>query len=116
VNQVPFSVESRKVATGETQVTVTGEIDLATAPDLAKKLARSRGRVVVDLRSVDFMDSTGIRVLLEHKTRLDASDGQMRLLVCAGPIYRLLELSGVTDVFQVDSSLHPVNEPPVASV
>jgi anti-sigma B factor antagonist len=107
MNQVPFSVESRKVDTGETQIIVTGEIDLATAPQLEQQLARSRGRIVVDLRTVDFMDTTGIRVLLSQKARLEARRGHLRLLIGTDLIRRLLELSGVIDMFEIDESLHP---------
>lgn len=108
MNQVPFSVESRKVDTGETQVIVTGELDLATAPELERKLARSRGRIVVDLRAVDFMDSTGIRVLLSHKARLEQNGGHLRLLIGSDPIRKLFDMCGVTELFDIDESLHPL--------
>jgi anti-sigma B factor antagonist len=111
MNQVPFSVESRKVDTGETQVIVTGELDLATAPELERNLARRRGRIVVDLRTVDFMDTTGIRVLLSLKARLEQNGGHLRLLIASDLIRKLFDLSGVTDLFEIDESLHPTAEP-----
>ena len=109
---LPFQVSSRKVDTGERAVVVEGEVDMATAPALDKELARYRGRVVVDLRSVPFMDSSGIRVLIKHKTRLDDIGGQIRLLVGSGDIRRLFELTGLTDLFVIDDSLHPSERPP----
>jgi anti-sigma B factor antagonist len=108
MNTVPFLAESRKVDTGETQVVVTGEVDLTTAAELDELLSRCRGQIVVDLRSVDFMDSTGIHVLLAQKGRLDAQGGHLRLLVGSEPIRKLLELCELTEVFHVDSRLHPV--------
>jgi anti-anti-sigma factor len=72
-----------------------------------QQLARSRGRIVVDLRTVDFMDTTGIRVLLSQKARLEARRGHLRLLIGTDLIRRLLELSGVIDMFEIDESLHP---------
>jgi anti-anti-sigma factor len=112
VASLPFQVSSRKVDTGEWAVFVDGEVDLATAPVLDKELARYRGRVVVDLRSVSFMDSSGISVLLRHKARLEGVGGQIRLLVGSGEIRRLFELTGVDEMFQIDSSLHPSDKPP----
>ena len=107
---VPFQVSSRKVDTGERAVVVDGEVDMATAPALDKELSRHRGRVVVDLRRVPFMDSSGLRVLLKHKARLDGLGGQLRLLISAGEIQRLFELTGLADDFVIDSSLHTSDE------
>jgi anti-anti-sigma factor len=95
------------VDTGEWQVAVHGEVDLATAPALDKELARHRGRVVVDLRKVPFMDSSGLRVLLNHKLRLEETGGHLRLLVNTSDIMRLFELTGLRESFQIDKSLHP---------
>jgi anti-sigma B factor antagonist len=103
---VPFAVDSRKVDTGETQITVVGEIDLATAPLLDRAISHHTGRIVVDLRKVSFMDSTAIRVLLIHRDRLKARGGDIRLLVKEGPIPRLIEMTGLADILQVDTALH----------
>jgi anti-sigma B factor antagonist len=65
------------------------------------------GRIVVDLRKVSFMDSTGLRVLLIHRGRLKTRGGNIRLLVKEGPIPRLIELTGLADLFDVDTALHP---------
>ena len=62
---------------------------MATATALDKELARHRGRVVVDLRKVPFMDSSGIRVLINHRRRLEESGGHLRLLVNTSDIWRL---------------------------
>jgi len=102
-----FQLSSRKVDTGERAVVVVGEVDMATAPALDKELARHRGRVVVDLRSVVFMDSSGIRVLINHKRRLEETGGQLRLLIATADILRLFELTGLTETFVIDSKLHP---------
>ena len=109
-----FQLSSRKVDTGERQVVVDGEVDMATAPALDKELARHRGGVVVDLRKVPFMDSSGIHVLLAHKLRLEEAGGHLRLLVNTSDIMRLFELTGLTDFFEIDSSLHPSPDPPSA--
>jgi len=92
-------------------VTVIGEIDLASSPLVSKELQKRSGRVVVDLRKVDFMDSTGIRLLLAQHERLDQAGGHLRILVGKDQqLTRLLEISGLTDVFDIAEALHPPAE------
>ena len=83
-------------------VTVSGELDLATAPRLeaifeALEPAPS-DRVVVDLAAVTFLDSSGIRALVRAKRRLD--DLRAALVVDgASPSARqVLEIAGVLDL------------------
>ena len=97
-----LQVETRPIGTDERMITVIGEIDLATAPEFGKALKDCHGKVVVDLREVPFMDSTGLRVLLTEQNRLTEAGGSLRLLTAGGQIDRLLEITGLTEVFQVD--------------
>jgi anti-sigma B factor antagonist len=113
VNSPPIHVTTHKVDTGETQVVVIGEIDLATSDAVDKVMKRLKGRVVIDLRKVEFMDSTGIRLLLTHQQRLDTGDGHLRILANQGPVYTLMEIAGVVQILDVTDSLHP-QEPEVA--
>jgi anti-sigma B factor antagonist len=85
---------------------VLGEIDLATYLDVDAALAKQKRGVVLDLRKVGFMDSTGIRVILTHKERLDASGGHLRVLATRGPVYNLMEIAGVVEILDVTDSLH----------
>jgi anti-anti-sigma factor len=50
---------------GATRLTLRGELDLGSAAQLERALADADGDVVLDLRGLTFMDSTGVRVLLE---------------------------------------------------
>jgi anti-anti-sigma factor len=82
-------------------IAVSGELDLATSPTLEESLERvfeSRAPVVVlDLRELDFMDSTGLSVLIRaHQT---AENAERRLLLVKGPpqVQRLLSLTGVRE-------------------
>jgi anti-sigma B factor antagonist len=86
--------------------TVSGEIDAHTAPEVAAAIAEStNGRLVIDLAGVEFVDSSGLRVLIEaHQSRQE--DG--RSLALANPssvVRRLFDIAGV------DSYLEIVNEP-----
>ncbi len=47
------------------RLTLRGELDLGTAARLEQALAEADGDVLLDLRGLTFMDSTGVRVLLE---------------------------------------------------
>ena len=92
-----FSV-SRRREQDAAVVTPTGEIDLSTVDEVRDELSRARGEarlVVLDLREVAFMDSSGLRLLVELQ-RASAADG-FAFAVVRGPesLQRLLELSGL---------------------
>ena len=80
---------------------VSGELDLASSPALEQELdnpATSAAEVVIiDLRQVEFMDSTGLSVLVRGHTR--AAEKGQRFVVVRGPqqVQRLLSLTGVAD-------------------
>lgn len=82
---------------GHTLVTVAGEIDIATAPQLCARLtelASSGQPVIVDLAQVSFSDAAGLRVLAAARQAAAAS-GSLQL---AGPqpqMRRLLAISGL---------------------
>jgi anti-anti-sigma factor len=77
-------------------VSVRGEIDLVTAPLFRDAFTGLGSRVVVDLREVRFMDSSGLADLIEQKTQTNG--GQLRIVADSPPVLRLFELSGLTDL------------------
>jgi anti-anti-sigma factor len=100
----PFSVAVD--ATGQrTVITVGGELDLATAPRLEEALMPPLGggaSVALDLRGLEFMDSTGVRVVVA--AHLSAQEHGGALTVCTipgGPVARVLEISGLDTVLDV---------------
>jgi anti-anti-sigma factor len=94
----PFKVESES-ASGLRTVSVTGELDQGTAPELREALAEALGdptmAVLVDLSDCNFIDSTGLSLLVETKRRL--AEDQRRFGVCCADadVRRLLELTGI---------------------
>jgi anti-sigma B factor antagonist len=97
--QNEFSVEVN-LDERATVVTVTGELDLATSPELEAELERTTtgpDLVILDLRGVSFMDSTGLSLLVKAQRR--AQDAQQQLAVVKGgaQVQRLLKLTGVAD-------------------
>jgi anti-sigma B factor antagonist len=84
-----------------------GELDLASAPLLERELwdaeSSSPGRIVVDLSGLQFVDSTGLHVLLGAHRRARENDRQ--LLLRRGPraVHRLFEITGTLDAFAFES-------------
>jgi anti-anti-sigma factor len=80
-------------------VNVIGELDQSTAPDLREALAPSltapTGPLLVNLSDCDFIDSTGLSLLVEAKRRLE--EEQVRFGICCpdADVRRLLELTGI---------------------
>ena len=95
----PFSVEIDHIGTTDI-VTVRGEIDIVSAPEFEEKLSTVGSTIVVDLRHLDFMDSSGLAVLLRRNATLDGSS-ELRLVVKPGIIERLFEVSGIDKVFPI---------------
>lgn len=86
-------------------LSVSGEVDVATAPRLRERLValvgEGRTRIVVDLERVDFIDSTGLGVLVGALKRVRTNDGDLAL-VCTGPrILKVFEITGLTKVFAI---------------
>lgn len=72
-----------------------GEIDSYTAPLLAERLAARGDVAVLDLAAVSFVDSSGLRVLVEaHQARADAGTS-LGLRAPSAPVQHLLEISGL---------------------
>ena len=95
----PFEVHVSSGSEG-VRVAPAGEIDLATARQLQERIDALLGgctRLVLDLGDVTFMDSTGVRLVLEL-VRAAARDG-WELAVTRVPhaVHRVFELSGVLD-------------------
>ena len=81
-------------------IAVSGELDLASSPALQEELDRvspDSELLIIDLRELDFMDSTGLSVLVRAHQR--AEEQGRRLAMVKGPqqVQRLLSLTGVAD-------------------
>lgn len=79
-------------------LTVRGEVDIASIGELESSIAsldESDYGLVVDLTATDFMDSTGIRLLMAAHEQYRDSGREMKVAVNGGPIRRLLDVTGV---------------------
>lgn len=82
-------------------VAVSGELDLASGPELETELDRLSGpetkMVVIDLRELDFMDSTGLSIIVRAHQRMADEGCEMGLVKGSQQVQRLLDLTGVAD-------------------
>jgi anti-sigma B factor antagonist len=82
---------------------IAGEIDTGTANDLRQQVIylidNGTLHIVADLRGVDFLDSTGLGVLVGSLKRLRLHQGSLRLVTSGGRILQLLVITGLTNAF-----------------
>jgi anti-sigma B factor antagonist len=88
-----------------TVISVAGEIDIYTAPRLQSELmaALNEGpaRLIVDMSSVDFCDSTGINVLLGAHRHARDRGGELQLAGPGSATRKVLQVTGLESVFTV---------------
>jgi len=95
----PGGLGLRSEREGETHIVeLLGELDIAGAPALEEELLRveatDTAAIVIDLRRLEFIDSTGIRLLVMAADRCD-DDARLTLLRGPVPVHRVFELTGL---------------------
>ena len=90
-------------------IDAAGEIDVATAPQLRTLLtdltSKNSCQLVVDLVKVEFLDSSGVGVLVGAAKRVRAHDGSLDL-VCTQPrILKIFKITGLTKVFAIHETV-----------
>jgi stage II sporulation protein AA (anti-sigma F factor antagonist) len=90
-------------------VRLAGEFDLKAAPQVREQLDglidSGSQRIVIDLRQVRFLDSSGLGVLLGRYRRISERGGSIYLLTAAeGSVRTVLEMSGVRQVMPLLAS------------
>jgi anti-anti-sigma factor len=101
-----FNLSERQISSDCREISVEGELDLAVAGRLEEAIARSHGeQTLIDLTDCEFIDSTGIAVIVRAR-RERARDGGGRLVVHSpgDPVLRVLEITGLTGVGLVFAS------------
>jgi anti-sigma B factor antagonist len=88
-----------------TLLSASGEIDLASVGELESALGSAleagATRVVLDLRGVSFLDSTGLRALIAAHTQMEEVGGSLALVVDGGPVERLFEITGIGSTLNI---------------
>lgn len=105
------SVASRvEVIPSDDGWSIIGEVDASTSPAVAEALAvvpdggRRSGRIVIESSGVSFIDSSGLRVLIELCERATALGAKVVLAAPSRSMVRLIELTGLDDLFVVEPS------------
>lgn len=101
-------VEARTPREGVAVVALGGEVDVYTSPrvrqELIDQLNRGALRLLVDLTAVEYLDSTGLGVLIGGLKRARERDGDLKL-ICDNPrILRIFEITGLTKIFDIHHS------------
>lgn len=91
------------VATSADGIVAVGEIDAHTAPTLAAAIEAGAPTVRLDMSGVEFVDSSGLRVLIDSHQRLQHDGGSLTIVSPSPSVQRLFEISGVLDYLIVES-------------
>src|SRR6202050_2915156 len=90
-------------------VDVEGEIDVYTAPRLRELLIElvNSGfyQLVVNMEKVEFLDSTGLGVLVGGLKRVRAHDGSLDLVCTQERILKIFRITGLTKVFGIHDTV-----------
>ena len=109
MSTIDFRISSAQLGARTRIVSLGGEIDLHTAPQLNDALesavADGATRVIVDFEGVSFIDSTVLGVLLRTFSRLRSSGGELVLVSDDRRILRTFEITGLDRKFRIESSL-----------
>jgi len=106
--EVDLSLTTRTEG-GRTVVEVGGEIDVYTAPKLRETLVSlvdaGQYELVVDLERVEFLDSTGLGVLVGGLKRVRTHDGSLSLVCTQERLLKIFRITGLTKVFPIHDSV-----------
>jgi anti-anti-sigma factor len=97
----PLTLDTTDTSDTRCLVIVHGDVDLDTAPRLTEAIdnALSRGRphIAVDMDAVTFIDSIGLRALLQAHEHALAAEGSLRITAASTVVLRLLDIAGFTE-------------------
>lgn len=100
---------SEQIEAGRTVISVSGEVDLHSAPQLRDRLTAALdahgAAVVLDLSEVGFLDSTGLGVLVAARARANECGGAIPLVCTQDRILKLFTITGLDNVFDVHSTV-----------
>lgn len=103
-----FALVEEQHDTDTRVISVSGEIHVTTAPEFSQRLndaiAAGTRNVVIDMSGVEFIDSTGLSVLLNGLRRVTRSEGRLSLVVSNPTVLRLFEITKLDSTFDIQPS------------
>ena len=100
----PFRCEIEDAGRGTARVVPAGELDMSTVRELETSLHDARaagfGRIVVDLRALEFMDSTGLTLLTRWSLGAELDGYELALIPGSARIQRLFDITGLSPHFE----------------
>jgi anti-sigma B factor antagonist len=103
---------STRVVAGRAIIAVGGEIDVYTAPKLrdtiTELVADGSYQIVVDMTEVEFLDSTGLGVLVGGLKKVRAHDGALELVCNNDRLLKIFKITGLAKVFVIHDSVDAV--------
>ena len=100
-----FDIKTEQLDGSSYVISLSGEVDLYTAPEFKQQLLEVIGQggsdVVVDLSDTTFIDSTTLGVLVGGVKRLRPSGGQLTLVCSDRNITKIFEITGLDKVFPI---------------
>jgi anti-sigma B factor antagonist len=98
-------VDTRSPREGVALISLGGEVDVYTSPrvkqEIVDLLNGGTSKLVVDLTGVDYLDSTGLGVLIGGLKRARERDGDLKLICDNVRILRIFEITGLTKIFDI---------------
>jgi anti-sigma B factor antagonist len=105
---VDLKVEARRTD-GAVVLEVGGEVDVQTAPALRDALEAldeaAESVVVVDMTEVEFLDSTGLGVLVSALQRARTRDARLGLVIAQERVLKLFNVTGLSEEFEIFSTI-----------
>src|SRR5688500_9291399 len=98
-------VETRKPREDVVVIALTGEVDVYTSPKVKQEIVTllnsGISKLIVDLTGVEYLDSTGLGVLIGGLKRARERDGDLKLICDNVRILRIFEITGLTKIFDI---------------
>ncbi|SMO89096.1 STAS domain-containing protein [Melghirimyces algeriensis] len=99
------TIEEQIRSDQERTLVVSGEVDAFTAPQLREKLmplCQENCKVYLNLSQVDYMDSTGLGVLIGAFKKLRSQRGRLILTGVSPRLKRLLNITGLSEILEIE--------------
>lgn len=107
----PFEVSKKELDDGVRLLTIRGELDLNSAPELEgmldDALATERPAILIDLSDCEFIDSTGLALIVRAWQDVDSGNSNGQLVLCCpnSQVRRLLDITGLESSISLHDEL-----------